>query len=92
MKFKFKVQQYQTEAVENTIRVFTGQPKSGLAEYLVDKGKTFIVVDGKKSYRHLLTLMKMQVIKIAKLFLLKNSSSITFIRFRVKAILNYHQA
>lgn len=48
MKFKFKVQQYQTEAVENTIRVFTGQPKSGLAEYLVDKGKTFIVVDGKK--------------------------------------------
>ena len=26
MKFKFKIQQYQTEAVENTVNVFAGQP------------------------------------------------------------------
>ena len=25
MKFKFKIQQYQTEAVENTVNVFEGQ-------------------------------------------------------------------
>lgn len=29
MKFKFKIQQYQTDAVENTIAVFAGQPSHG---------------------------------------------------------------
>ena len=48
MKLKFKVQQYQSEAVENTIKVFNGQPNKGLAEYVVDKGKSYIVQNGKK--------------------------------------------
>src|SRR5574344_2025088 len=49
MKLKFKVQQYQTDAVENTVRVFNGQPNKGLAEYVVDNGKTYIVQNGKKA-------------------------------------------
>lgn len=39
MKFKFKIQQYQTEAVENTVAVFTGQPSRAMAEYRVDRGR-----------------------------------------------------
>ena len=41
MKLKFKIQQYQTDAVENVVKVFNGQPNKGLAEYVVDKGKTY---------------------------------------------------
>ena len=41
MNLKFKKQQYQTHAVENTVRVFNGQPNKGLTEYIVDKGKTY---------------------------------------------------
>ena len=48
MKLKFKEQQYQLDAVENTIRVFNGQPSHGLAEYVIDKGKSYIVQNGKK--------------------------------------------
>lgn len=47
MKLKFKIQQYQTDAVENVVRVFNGQPNKGLAEYVVDKGKTYIKDNGK---------------------------------------------
>ena len=39
MKFKFKIQQYQTEAVENTVAVFTGQPSHTMAEYRRDLGR-----------------------------------------------------
>ena len=39
MKFKFKIQQYQTDAVENTVSVFTGQPSHRVAEYRRDLGK-----------------------------------------------------
>ena len=42
MKFKFKIQQYQTDAVDNTVRVFNGQPNKGLAEYVIDKGKIYV--------------------------------------------------
>ncbi len=43
MKLKFKIQQYQTDAVQKCrIKVFNGQPNKGLAEYIVDKGKTYI--------------------------------------------------
>ena len=38
MKFKFKIQQYQTDAVENTVAVFTGQPSHRVAEYRRDMG------------------------------------------------------
>ena len=47
MKFKFKIQQYQTDAVENTVHVFNGQPNKGLTEYIVDKGKTYKKEKGK---------------------------------------------
>lgn len=40
MKFKFKIQQYQTEAVENSVNVFAGQPaQQGQKGYRIDLGK-----------------------------------------------------
>ena len=39
MKFKFKVQDYQTEAVESTIRIFEGQPKVEPMSYIRDLGR-----------------------------------------------------
>ncbi len=39
MKFKFKIQQYQTDAVENTVAVFAGQPSHGMSVYRIDPGK-----------------------------------------------------
>lgn len=39
MKFKFKIQQYQTEAVEQTVNVFAGQPSKANAQYRRDLGK-----------------------------------------------------
>lgn len=44
MKFQFKIQDYQTNAVNSVVRLFNGQPNKGLAEYIVDKGKIFIKV------------------------------------------------
>lgn len=52
MKFKFKIQQYQTEAVENTVNVFAGQPaQHGLKGYRIDLGKRAqtIAFDGEDS-------------------------------------------
>ena len=39
MKFKFKIQPYQTNAVENTVAVFTGQPSRRVVAYRIDPGK-----------------------------------------------------
>ena len=39
MKFKFKIQQYQTDAVENTVSVFKGQPSHGPSTYRRDLGE-----------------------------------------------------
>ena len=39
MKFKFKIQQYQTDAVENTVEVFSGQPSHAPSKYRLDLGK-----------------------------------------------------
>ena len=39
MKFKFKIQQYQTDAVENTVHVFNGQPSKEASVYRRDLGK-----------------------------------------------------
>lgn len=39
MKFKFKIQQYQTDAVEATVNVFAGQPSKTRTEYRRDLGK-----------------------------------------------------
>lgn len=38
MKFKFKIQQYQTDAVENTVAVFRGQPSHAMSTYRRDLG------------------------------------------------------
>ena len=39
MKFKFKIQQYQTEAVDATVNVFAGQPSKTNAQYRRDLGR-----------------------------------------------------
>ena len=39
MKFKFKIQGYQTEAVDNTTAIFTGQPNLAPAHYRRDLGR-----------------------------------------------------
>lgn len=39
MKFQFKIQQYQTDAVENTVGVFAGQPSHDPATYRRDVGR-----------------------------------------------------
>lgn len=39
MKFQFKIQQYQTDAVENTVGVFAGQPSHAPATYRRDVGR-----------------------------------------------------
>ena len=39
MKFKFKIQQYQTDAVERTVEVFEGQPSMDSLTYRRDPGK-----------------------------------------------------
>ena len=39
MKFKFKIQQYQTDAVESTVSVFAGQPSKTNMQYRRDLGK-----------------------------------------------------
>ena len=39
MKFKFKIQQYQTDAVNAVVKVFEGQPFNDKVSYLRDMGK-----------------------------------------------------
>ena len=39
MKFKFKVQSFQTEAAESIVKVFSGQPKQSVFKYRRDIGK-----------------------------------------------------
>ena len=39
MKFNFKIQQYQTDAVESTVSVFSGQPSRDSFQYKRDLGK-----------------------------------------------------
>ena len=39
MQFKFKVQQYQTDAADAVCDVFEGQPNQGAAVYLRDLGR-----------------------------------------------------
>ena len=40
MKFRFKIQQYQTDAVDSVVRAFTGQPYSDGVSYRRDLGET----------------------------------------------------
>ncbi len=39
MKFQFKIQQYQTDAVESVVRVFEGQPYQDRVRYVRDPGR-----------------------------------------------------
>ena len=39
MKFKFKIQQYQTDAVESTVDIFAGRPSRDGFQYRRDLGK-----------------------------------------------------
>lgn len=39
MKFKFKIQPFQSEATESIVKVFSGQPKQGVFKYRRDVGK-----------------------------------------------------
>ena len=39
MKFKFKIQPFQTEATESLVKVFAGQPNHGMSKYRLDLGK-----------------------------------------------------
>lgn len=41
MKFKFTIQQYQTDAVDSVVDVFKGQPKQGIVSYRRDVGKGY---------------------------------------------------
>ncbi|MCD5583325.1 DEAD/DEAH box helicase family protein [Lactobacillus delbrueckii] len=41
MKFKFTIQQYQTDAVNSVVNVFKGQPKQGVVSYRRDVGKEY---------------------------------------------------
>ena len=43
MKLQFKKQQYQWDAVESTVQVFSGQPNQSLQEYVLDQGRYYIV-------------------------------------------------
>ena len=48
MKLQFKIQQYQTDAVESTVDIFNGQPNQGLLEYKMDHGKMYVIDNGKR--------------------------------------------
>ena len=57
MKFKFKIQQYQTDAVERTVEVFEGQPSMDSLAYRRDLGKraaqtSFLDADIETGYRN----------------------------------------
>lgn len=70
MKFKFKIQQYQTDAVENTVAVFRGQPSHTLSAYRRDLGtykeKRFAYKDEEIGYgNHRLELDRQTILRIS---------------------------
>ena len=54
MKFKFKIQGYQTEGVDNTTAIFTGQPNRDSSKYRRDLGKRiqYTTEDNDDGYRN----------------------------------------
>ena len=48
MKLQFKIQQYQTDAVESTVDIFNGQPNQGLLDYKMDQGKMYEIINGRR--------------------------------------------
>ena len=72
MKFKFKIQQYQTDAVDNTVAVFAGQPSHAFEKYRRDLGRykeTKIEYDGDTGYRN-------HPIELSQVTLLKNINAV----------------
>lgn len=72
MKFKFKIQQYQTDAVDNTVAVFAGQPSHTFEKYRRDLGRykeTKIEYDGDTGYRN-------HPIELSQATLLKNINAV----------------
>ncbi len=57
MKLKFKIQQYQTDAVESVVNVFKGQPNQANLEYKMDKGKLYVVDSKTKSIKYVQTTL-----------------------------------
>ena len=45
MKFRFKIQQYQTDAVDSVVRVFAGQPYHSEISYRRDVGEVNPLID-----------------------------------------------
>ena len=45
MKFKFKIQPYQTDAVDAVVRIFNGQPNYDKVTYIRDRGKRKKIYD-----------------------------------------------
>ena len=52
MKFKFKVQPYQTEAVEAVVDCFKGQPKSASITYRIDPGRSKQITADEDGFRN----------------------------------------
>lgn len=50
MKFTYKIQQYQTEAVESIVSVFRGQPYFGPVSYRRELGESFGAVNGQMHF------------------------------------------
>ena len=72
MKFKFKIQQYQTDAVDNTVAVFAGQPSHAFEKYRRDLGRykeTKIEYYGDTGYRN-------HPIELSQATLLKNINAV----------------
>lgn len=71
MKFKFKIQQYQSDAVDNTIAVFAGQPLHRISEYRRDigHGMQIELTDNESGYRN-------HRIELDKATLLKNINAV----------------
>ena len=55
MKLKFKIQQYQTDAVQSVVDVFKGQPNQANLSYKMDKGKLYVVDSKTKSIKYVQT-------------------------------------
>ena len=71
MKFKFKIQQYQTDAVDNTVAVFNGQPSHDTAmRYRRDLGKHggIIFDDDDADYRNPLIASAMKTLGYVNMF------------------------
>ena len=84
MKFKFKVQSFQTEATDSIVKVFDGQPLNGVLKYRRDLGnlRSQISLDEQEEEFDLgyknpdITIDKEQLLKNIQKIKVKNNISI----------------